>query len=467
MAGGDSFDLVVVGGGILGMSHAAAAAARGLSVAVVDRSPHACGATVRNFGYLTAMYSDDGVWGKRADRTREIYAAWAADGGIPLTVTGSLQLVQSAPQLALARAIAAAVPHKARLVTADEARALCPALAAAAGGGRVYAALHFPDDALLEPRIMARALAAYLARKWGVVWVTSDAAVSVRTADGGGAVVVRTAGGRALVGRHAVLCTGDDICGLLPALLRDEAPKLTLVKLQMMRVALPRDAGPLTMPVTSGLTLRRYPMPGAVAPAEFAAMMAHDAEGADPAAEALGIHIIARPAPLFPRGAFGEIAHAAVGPHDALAQDSYEAIVGDSHQYAPLYGAGAGAFDETCDEAVTDEILRVTGTMLEGFAQLRAARVSGGGGGGGGGGGAAKMASQWSGVYMQHSDGVLCATVALAPEGDGGYTRLAPEEVAARARAGGLVHVVTGIGGKGMTMSPALGEEGVAALFPQ
>jgi hypothetical protein len=275
------------------------------------------------------------------------------------------------------------------------------------------------------------------------------------------------------VGRHAVLCTGDDICGLLPALLRDEAPKLTLVKLQMMRVALPRGAGPLTMPVTSGLTLRRYPMPAAVAPAEFAAMMAHDPEGADAEAEALGIHIIARPAPRFPRGPFGELDHGALAagapplpPAGPMPQDAYEAILGDSHQYAPLYGPGAGAFDETCDEAVTDEILRVTGTMLDGFAALREARSSGGGGGGGSGG-AAKLTSQWSGVYMQHKDGVLSATVALAPEGaSGGYTRLAPEEVAARARAGGLVHVVTGIGGKGMTMSPALGEEGVAALFP-
>jgi hypothetical protein len=31
----------------------------------------------------------------------------------------------------------------------------------------------------------------------------------------------------------------------------------------------------------------------------------------------------------------------------------------------------------------------------------------------------------------------------------------------------GAVHIVTGIGGKGMTMSPALGEENVERWFPQ
>ncbi|WP_154403468.1 FAD-dependent oxidoreductase, partial [Bordetella pertussis] len=45
-----TYDVVVVGAGMLGIAHAWAAARRGLSVAVVERSQRAHGATIRNFG---------------------------------------------------------------------------------------------------------------------------------------------------------------------------------------------------------------------------------------------------------------------------------------------------------------------------------------------------------------------------------------------------------------------------------
>lgn len=46
------YDVIVVGGGILGMAHAWAAARRKLSVAVLERSHQAQGATIRNFGQV-------------------------------------------------------------------------------------------------------------------------------------------------------------------------------------------------------------------------------------------------------------------------------------------------------------------------------------------------------------------------------------------------------------------------------
>ena len=46
----ENFDVIVVGAGMLGIAHAWAAAKRGLSVAVIERSRQAHGATIRNFG---------------------------------------------------------------------------------------------------------------------------------------------------------------------------------------------------------------------------------------------------------------------------------------------------------------------------------------------------------------------------------------------------------------------------------
>ena len=454
------FDVVIVGAGIVGLSHAAAASALGLRVCVIDRSPTPSGASVRNFGLLTQLYNGDAVWGARAARSRELYAAWCAAGALPLHRLGSLQLVQSAAQLTVAAAFAAASPAVATLLDAAAARALCPALRADAP---LYGALHFPEDALLEPRTMARSLPAFLAAQRGVAFVWGDAAVALRRGaggDGAAPLLLATASGATLAARLVILATGDDAAGLLPALLAQEAQALSLVKLQMSRVRLPAGGGGLTMPVTSGLSMRRYPAFGAACPEAYAAMMAEDTAGADPAAEALGIHVIARPAPDARRGAWGGLLPPPPGggPWEVLRDD--EAIIGDSHEVVPL----RAALDETVDEGVTDEILRVAGSMLRGVRELHAARVGvGAGAGAGSGADAARMLTQWSGTYMSHAEGVLNVTLTLTDDA-GGFRRLAPGDVAAAGAEAGLVHVCTALGGKGMTMSPALAEENIAAL---
>jgi 2-polyprenyl-6-methoxyphenol hydroxylase-like FAD-dependent oxidoreductase len=48
-----SFDLAVVGGGIIGLAHAYAAAKVGKRVAVIERDARANGASIRNFGFIT------------------------------------------------------------------------------------------------------------------------------------------------------------------------------------------------------------------------------------------------------------------------------------------------------------------------------------------------------------------------------------------------------------------------------
>ena len=62
----------------------------------------------------------------------------------------------------------------------------------------------------------------------------------------------------------------------------------------------------------------------------------------------------------------------------------------------------------------------------------------------------ARLLSQWSGVYLQHSAGALNLSLDARDHAED---------------AAGPLHVVTGFGGAGMTMAPGLAEENVARWF--
>ena len=482
------YDLAVVGAGIMGLSHAAAGLARGLKVAVFERNAAVTEASVRNFGLLTSLYDAPGAWGDRALRSRALYQSWSQRGwGCPLSTPGSLQLAQTPLQWALLQAYAASAPtlrYPVELLDAQAARARAPAL-----GPGIHGALHFPGDGLLEPRVLfdrAAGLPAALASQ-GVALHWSSPIVALRARAGGGSVALTTASGEAFHASRVVLCSGSDVASLAPALFLAEAPHLRLCKLQMLRLLLPLPsaaaaaaaaAPPPPCTITSGLSLRRYPGPAAACPREHAAMMAGEGGPGSPSAtaEALGVHIIARPAAQLPRTPFGAVA-AAAAAGGQLALSPHEWIVGDSHEYFPLHspgagaGAGAGApypaFDESCSENVTDVILGVLSSMFQGLQGLQSARA----------GMAlqqegpaqppsARILQQWSGVYLDHSQGFFSSASALVPGARGAQRlqRLSPADAAALP--GGTLHCATGIGGKGMTMSPALGEEFIATYFP-
>ena len=73
------FDVVVVGAGMLGIAHAWAAAKRGLSVAVIERSRRAHGATIRNFGQVIVTGQAPGMMLSHAQQARELWRTQPED----------------------------------------------------------------------------------------------------------------------------------------------------------------------------------------------------------------------------------------------------------------------------------------------------------------------------------------------------------------------------------------------------
>ena len=76
------FDLAVVGGGILGLAHAWAAARMGKRVALIERDARANGASIRNFGFITVTGQERGDSWRLARRTRDVWAEVAPAAGI-------------------------------------------------------------------------------------------------------------------------------------------------------------------------------------------------------------------------------------------------------------------------------------------------------------------------------------------------------------------------------------------------
>src|SRR5437763_10688869 len=85
-------DVAVVGGGIVGLAHAWAAARRGLSVALFERDPRARGAAVRNFGMGWPVGQPPGEPLRLALHSRTRWLELAERAGVWAHPCGSLHL---------------------------------------------------------------------------------------------------------------------------------------------------------------------------------------------------------------------------------------------------------------------------------------------------------------------------------------------------------------------------------------
>src|SRR5580698_11308360 len=99
MPAGSSFDLAVVGAGIVGLGCALAAARRGKRVVVIDRDAQANGASVRNFGFITVTGQERGQMWRRARRSREVWQEVTTAAAIPVMQRGMWMLVRRGESL--------------------------------------------------------------------------------------------------------------------------------------------------------------------------------------------------------------------------------------------------------------------------------------------------------------------------------------------------------------------------------
>jgi FAD dependent oxidoreductase TIGR03364 len=245
--------VVIVGGGVLGVMHAMRARERGMAVVHLEREPGARGASVRNFGLIWVSGRAPGAELALAQRARTLWEELA--GLVPeigFRPHGSLTVASDDAELALLKE-AADLPDAAErgfeLLDASAAREVNPAL-----GGLFAGALLCRRDAIVEPRLVPASFRDYLiARNGGrYAWLPGREAVEVAPH------AVRDHTGEWHRGDLVVLCTGAAHTGVAGAHLAGYTPpRVRRVRLQMMQTA--PYSGQLRTAVADGDSLRYYP----------------------------------------------------------------------------------------------------------------------------------------------------------------------------------------------------------------
>lgn len=270
-----SYDLAVVGAGIVGLAHALAAARLGKRVVVIDRDAQANGASIRNFGFVTVTGQERGTVWRRARRSRDVWDEVGRAAGIPIEHRGLAMVARRPEALAVLDAfMKTEMAEGCRLLGPSAARERLPMLAADGIAGALWSEI----DLRVESREAIPRLAVFLAERYGVTFLRDTLVRAVEPPR------IETSAG--LVEAEAcVVCPGDDFLTLFPE--RIASYGVTKCKLHMMRLAAPGWTLPAA--IMSDLGLVRY-LGYAVLP-EAAALKAQlEAEQAD--ALAHGVHLI-------------------------------------------------------------------------------------------------------------------------------------------------------------------------------
>ena len=240
-------DVVVVGGGILGLAHAYVLARQGKRVVLFERGLRATGASTRNFGMIWPIGQPAGEMHQCALRSRELWLEMLQAAGLPYLPTGSLHVAHAADEADVLREFAEIGPktgYPCQWLSAGEALRRSPAIQPENFQGALWS----ETELTVDPRRILAQLPVYLTRRG----VTCQFGAAVQAIDL--PRVVTTEGVWEV--DQAIVCGGDDFQTLYPDVFAESG--LTRCKLQMLRTGPQSNGWQLGPALAAGLTLRFY-----------------------------------------------------------------------------------------------------------------------------------------------------------------------------------------------------------------
>ncbi|MEO8221957.1 MAG: FAD-dependent oxidoreductase [Specibacter sp.] len=164
-------DVLIVGAGITGLTHAAEAVARGLSVRIIDRDTRAVDASIGNFGHCCVGAQSGGLL-ELATVAREGWLRHSGLAGFFAVESGSLAVARNRAEVAVLEELSATHgSDRVQLINATQVRAEL----SGHGDPAILAGALLRDDIRVDPREAVGKLAAWLAKQPNVtfLWRTS------------------------------------------------------------------------------------------------------------------------------------------------------------------------------------------------------------------------------------------------------------------------------------------------------
>jgi len=242
-------DVAIVGAGILGLAHAYVAAKAGKSVVVLERSPRAAGASVRNFGMVWPIGQPAGTMLALSLRSRELWLEILGLAKLPYRETGSLHVAYRPDEAAVAQEFAELAPklgYECSWLKPCEVLERSHAVQPDGLAGGLWS----NTELTVDPRQVIRSLPRFLAERYNVQFVFGTAVTAIEPP------LLHTGCGQRQA-ETVIVCSGDDFETLYPQ--HYAASGLTRCKLQMMRTAPQPNGWQLGPSLAAGLTLRFYP----------------------------------------------------------------------------------------------------------------------------------------------------------------------------------------------------------------
>jgi D-hydroxyproline dehydrogenase subunit beta len=246
MSSSNSYDVAVVGAGILGLTHAFHLARQGRRVIVFERGLRAQGASVRNFGMLWPIGQPAGHMHELALASRELWLEALRAADVWHDPVGSLHLAyheDEAQVLAEFFARSGADGYDCELLLPDGVSRRAPAVKTKG----LLAGLFSPTEICVDPREVIARFPGWLEREYDVRFEFATTVTQFERPQ-------LIASQRSYNVQRLVVCSGEDLQTLYPKTL--SAAGLLRCKLQMMRTQ-PRLARLRPM-LAGGLTLRHY-----------------------------------------------------------------------------------------------------------------------------------------------------------------------------------------------------------------
>jgi len=379
------FDLIVVGGGILGTFHAYHALKKGLKVALLEKNSIPQGATVRNFGQVVPSGMDL-KWQNFGRESLAIYNELQAQTNLTIRKNGSVYIASNAEELQLINElheINKNNDYESVLLSKSECISRFDGLRSDYCKGGLF----FPQELSVDSAEMIVKLHTLLQEKLELKIFYNTTVVETHENDG--KCVAITADGTELHASKIIICGGHEFKTLYPNVFNES--DLEVSKLQMLQTK-PQGIYSLQGNILTGLSIRRYESFEECPSFEKIKSL----ENPNSFEKKFGVHI------LFKQALDGSI------------------ILGDSHEYADAKNADDLGFDLNMeiDEFMINEARKIIDLPTY------------------------EIQRRWFGVYSQ------CKTKDIFEHNP------SPN-----------IHIITGIGGKGMTGSGGFSKFNIDKIY--